>query len=161
MYNTNLHCLVWSVLWRIMHCQSTTFTAELCFNVDFSLGELDRIHSPSLVKYPLLNTYIIYILTKETFVWLAVWFCGVQSPHRAQVSKQRWLPKLKSSFDRSFKMACKGLQSVMSFSQPIALTGALTRFLICVYCWVRCKKNSSKAKYIGWDVKFLIYKMLQ
>ena len=31
--------------------------------------------------------------TKETFVWLTVWFCSVQSPHRAQVSKQRWLPK--------------------------------------------------------------------
>ena len=38
-----------------MHCQSTTFTAELCLNVDFLLGELDRIHSPSLVKYPVLR----------------------------------------------------------------------------------------------------------
>ena len=34
-------------------------------------------------------------------------------------------------------------------------------FFICVYCWVRCKKNSFKAKYIGQDGKFLIYKMLQ
>ena len=55
-------------------------------------------------------------ITKETSVWLAVRFCSVQSPHRAQVSKQRWLPKPKSSFDRSFKMAWKGLQSVISFS---------------------------------------------
>ena len=43
-------------------------------------------------------------------------FCLVQSPHREQVSKQRRLPKRKSSFDRSFKMACKDLQPVMSFS---------------------------------------------
>ena len=73
-------------------------------------GDLgQKVHACSL-RFSALN------LGGKTSVWLAVRFCSVQSPHRALVSEQRWLPKPKSSFDRSFKMAWKGLQSVMSFS---------------------------------------------
>ena len=37
--------------------------------------------------------------------------------------------------NRSFKMAWKGLQSVMSFSQPIVLIGGVDNFFYtCVYC---------------------------
>ena len=43
-------------------------TAELCLNVDFSIGELDRIHSPPLVKYPVLNTFIILSFFGQKFV---------------------------------------------------------------------------------------------
>ena len=43
-------------------------TAELCLNVDFSIGELDRIHSPSVVKYPVLNTFIILSFFWQKFV---------------------------------------------------------------------------------------------
>ena len=41
-------------------------TAALCLNVDFSIGELDRIHS--LVKYPVLNTFIILSFFWQKFV---------------------------------------------------------------------------------------------
>ena len=43
-------------------------TAELCENVHFLIGELDRIHSPSLVKYPVLNTFIILSFFLQKFV---------------------------------------------------------------------------------------------
>ena len=42
--------------------------AELCLNVDFSVGELDRIHSPSLIKYPVFNTFIILSFFWPKFV---------------------------------------------------------------------------------------------
>ena len=36
----------------------------------FSIGELDRIHSPSRVKYPVLNTFIILSFFGQKFVSL-------------------------------------------------------------------------------------------
>ena len=48
------------------------------------------------------------------------------------MSKQRWLPNL-SSFDRSFKMAWKGLQSVISFSKPIVLIGGVDKIFLYAY----------------------------
>ena len=33
---------------------------NICLNVDFSIGELDRSHSPSLVKYPVYMKYLFY-----------------------------------------------------------------------------------------------------
>ena len=92
--------------------------AVMMYNVDPILGDpgaVSRVERKGVTK-------VFNYGTKETFVWLAVRFCSVQSPHRAKGSKQRWLPKpkssdqVKSSFDRSFRMAWKGLQSVMSFS---------------------------------------------
>ena len=50
----------------------------IMLNVDFSIGELDRIHSPSLVKYLVLNTFIILNFFVQKFVWL-FFFCNLAS----------------------------------------------------------------------------------
>ena len=61
-----------------MRCQSTTFTAELCLNVDFSLGELDRIHSPSLYYSELFLAKICLCGEKKAITLLSVTTSFVQ-----------------------------------------------------------------------------------
>ena len=61
---------------------------------------LKTVYDDYIIKWPLKHR----IVTKETFVWLAVWIFSVQSSYRAQESKQRWLPmrKFLVVFLRSF-----------------------------------------------------------
>ena len=94
-------------------------------------------------------------ITKVIFCLIGCLIFSVQSTHGVQVSKQRWLPKRKA-FDGSFKMACKGLQSVMSFGLAYSTYRGVDKIFN-----TRILLSALQKELIGWDGKFLIYKMLQ
>ena len=84
---------------------------------------------------------------------------------RKGVNKDGCQSQSSPSFHRSVSFVQDGMERFTKcdvfLSAYSTYRGRWQLFYICVYCWVRCKKNSSEAKYIVSDGKFLIYKMLQ
>ena len=93
---------------KIVHvsCQSLKFSFQTRSR-PFADHSCERFFAQAFLQYKKLHLSFTFFyhpvntsLPKEEqrrlFVWLAVWFCSVQSSHRAQVSKQRWLPKPKT-----------------------------------------------------------------